>query len=179
MFADLLPVPLHPAIVHLPIAFAVILPLFAIGGLIAVRRGASPRGAWGITVALAAALVATGLIAKETGEDGEERVERVVPKAAFEAHEEAADRFVVVGLSVFALSLLGLRRDAIGNAGRIVATVGTVAVLAAGYSVGHAGGKLVYQHGAASAYATGAGGAAPAVAAEVAEAGEAGEAGEK
>lgn len=173
MFADLLPVPLHPAIVHLPIALAVLLPLFAIGGLIAVRRGASPRGAWGITVALAAALVATGLIAKETGEDGEERVEKVVPKAAFEAHEEAADRFVVIGLSVFALSLLGLRRDAIGNAGRIVATAGTVAVLAAGYSVGHAGGKLVYEHGAASAYVAGSGGAPAAAAAEGGERGEA------
>jgi uncharacterized membrane protein len=169
MFADLLPVPLHPAIVHLPIALAVLLPLFAIGGLIAVNRGASPRSAWGITVALAAALVATGLIAKETGEDGEDQVERIVPKAAFEAHEEAADRFVVIGLSVFALSLLGLRRDAIGNAGRIVATVGTVAVLAAGYSVGHAGGQLVYQHGAASAYTQGAGGSAPSGAGEAEE----------
>lgn len=173
MFADLLPVPLHPAIVHLPIALAVLLPLFAIGGLIAVRRGAAPRAAWGITVAMAAALVATGLIAKETGEDGEEKVENVVPKAAFQAHEEAADRFVVVGLAVFALSLLGLRRDSIGNAGRIVATVGTVAVLAAGYSVGHAGGRLVYQHGAASAYATtGVGGAALAGGAEAGEVGE-------
>ncbi len=152
MFADLLPVPLHPALVHLPIAFAVLLPLFAIGGLIAIQRGAAPRAAWGITVLMAAALVASGLVAKETGEDEEERVERVVPEAALKAHEEAADRFVVIGLSVFALSLLGLRRDAIGNAGRMVTTLGTVAVLAAGYSVGHAGGQLVYQHGAASAY---------------------------
>ncbi|MBK7596541.1 MAG: hypothetical protein IPJ11_15210 [Gemmatimonadetes bacterium] len=80
MFADLLPVPLHPAIVHLPIAFAVLLPLFALGGLLAVRRGASPRAAWGITVAMAAALVATGLIAKETGEDGRTGSSRSSPK---------------------------------------------------------------------------------------------------
>ena len=55
-----------------------------------------------------------------------------------------------------AVSVLGLRRDRIGAAGRLVATVGTVAVLATGYAVGKAGGELVYQHGAASAYTDGA-----------------------
>lgn len=156
MFASLLPDPLHAAVIHMPIALAVLLPLFALGAIIAISRGAAPRHAWGITVALAAMLAASALIAKETGEDGEERVEQIVPDAALEAHEDAADRFVVVVLAVLAVSVLGLRRDRIGAAGRLVATVGTVAVLATGYAVGKAGGELVYQHGAASAYIDGA-----------------------
>ena len=36
--------------------------------------------------------------------------------------------------------------------GRIAGTAATIAVLAAGISVGHSGGQLVYEHGAANAY---------------------------
>ncbi|MDX2207384.1 MAG: DUF2231 domain-containing protein [Gemmatimonadales bacterium] len=152
MFANLLPDPLHPAVVHLPMALAVLLPLFALGSLIAIRRGAAPRAAWGVTVAIAALLVASGLVARETGEDGEELAEEVVPEAAIEEHEEAAERFIVIGGMVLALSLVGLRRDRIGAGARIATTVGTLAVFAAGWSVGEAGGELVYRHGAAEAY---------------------------
>ncbi len=152
MFATLIPDPLHPAIVHFPMALAFLLPCFALGALVAIRRGAAPRTAWGLTVVLAAVLAGSALVAKETGEDQEERVEDIVPKAAFTAHEEAAERFVVVVLSVLAVSLVGLRRDRFGQAGRLVAAAGTLGVLAAGWSVGHAGGELVYRHGAASAY---------------------------
>lgn len=152
MFTSLLPDPLHPAVVHLPMALAVLLPLFAVGSLVAIRRGATTRAAWGVTVALAGMLVASALVAKETGEDGEERVEEVVPEAAIEEHEEAADRFVVIGAILLAVSLVGFRNDRLGSGARIVATVATLGVLAAGWSVGHAGGELVYRYGAAAAY---------------------------
>ncbi len=154
MFADLIPDPLHPAVVHLPMALAVLLPLFAVGALVAIRRGVSPRAPWALVVGLTALLAASALVAKETGEDQEDRVEKVVPKAALHEHEEAADRFLVVVIAVLAVSTLGLRRDRLGQASRVVATIGTLGVLAAGWAVGEAGGELVYQHGAASAYAT-------------------------
>jgi uncharacterized membrane protein len=35
---NVLPTPLHPLIVHLPIAMTVLLPLFGLGALIAIRR---------------------------------------------------------------------------------------------------------------------------------------------
>lgn len=158
MFTNLIPDPLHPAVVHLPMALAVLLPLFAVGALVAIRRGASVRTSWGLLVVMTAMLAGSALVAKETGEDQEDRVEEVVPEAALHGHEEAADRFLVVVIAVLAVSALGLRRDRLGQAARVVATIGTVGVLAAGWAVGEAGGKLVYQHGAASAYvATGPG----------------------
>lgn len=153
MWNSLIPDPLHPAIVHLPIALAVLLPLAAVAALVAIGRGASIRGTWGAVAVLAVLLLGSGLVAKETGEDDEERVEQVVPELALEAHEEAADRFLVVGAVVLVLSLVGLRRDRLGGGARLAATLGTVAVLAAGWSVGHAGGELVYVHGAAAAHA--------------------------
>jgi uncharacterized membrane protein len=152
-FAGLIPDPLHPSVVHLPIALAVLVPLFAIGGLIAVSRGARPMRSWSIAVAMFAALTASALISKETGEDQEEKVERVVPEAAFETHEDAADAFTTLSMAVLAVAAVGLLSGTVGGPARIVATVGSLALLVAGYRVGHSGGALVYTHGAASAYA--------------------------
>ncbi len=153
MWSTLLPEPLHAAVVHLPMALAVLLPLAAVLALAAIKRGAAPRPTWGVMVLLVAMLIGSGLVAKETGEDGEDRVEQLVPEGALEAHEEAADRFLVVGAVVLLVSLLGLRRDRLGGGARIATTLGTLAVLAAGWSVGHAGGELVYRYGGAAAYA--------------------------
>jgi hypothetical protein len=158
MWTNLLPNPLHAAIVHLPMALAVLLPLAAVLALVAIKRGAAPRPTWGVMVLMVALLIGSGLVAKETGEDGEDRVEQLVPDTALEAHEDAADRFLVVGAVVLVLSLIGLRRDRLGGGARIAATLGTVAVLAAGWSVGHAGGELTYRYGGAAAYAAPAGG---------------------
>jgi hypothetical protein len=153
---SLIPNPLHPAVVHIPIAIAVLLPLFAVGALWYIRRGAPPRPAWGITVALAAMLVLSAWVSLQTGQQQEERVEEVVPEQSIGTHEEAAEAFLVVSAGVLMVALVGLARGRIGEGGRWVATAGTVAVLAAGWNVGHSGGMLVYRDGAASAYATGA-----------------------
>ena len=52
MFPNLIPDPLHPAVVHLPIALVLVLPLVAIGALVAIRRGGRPVIAWGLTLAV-------------------------------------------------------------------------------------------------------------------------------
>lgn len=49
----MLPNPLHPAVVHFPIVLAVLLPLFVIGALWAIRRGAAPLRAWSLPLAMA------------------------------------------------------------------------------------------------------------------------------
>jgi hypothetical protein len=50
------------------------------------------------------------------------------------------------------LAASGLLKGKPGRAARGAATVGALLLLAAGYRVGHTGGNLVYEHGAASAY---------------------------
>lgn len=152
--SSLIPTPLHPAVVHLPIALAVLVPLFAIGAVIAIARGAKPLASWGITTALVAALALSSYVALETGEDQEDKVEAVVPEAAFETHEESAERFFQMTLVVLGISALGFLPRTAGTGARIVATAGTLALVVAGYQVGHSGGELVYTHGAASAYVT-------------------------
>ncbi|MBK9030947.1 MAG: hypothetical protein IPL61_06335 [Myxococcales bacterium] len=162
--------PLHPKLVHLPIALAVLMPLITMVVLVAWWRGRLPRVAWWGVVGLQAVLLATGLYARETGEEDEERVEAVVPEAAIEAHEDAATGFVIgagVALALaVAAGVVRPRGPALAVAG--AAALGTMVVLGLGYRVGQAGGELVYRYGAAAAWAaptTGSGPGAPGVAA--------------
>ena len=153
MFSSLIPSPLHPAIVHLPIALAVLTPAFAVGALWAIRRGARPLRAWGLATAMLAALSLSAWLAVETGEQADEQVESVVPDAAIDTHEEAAERFLALSFIVLGVAAVGLRSGRLGQGARLLGTVGTVGLLGAGWAVGHSGGELVYRYNAASAYA--------------------------
>jgi uncharacterized membrane protein len=149
----MLPNPLHPAVVHFPVVLVVLLPIFALGALWAVRRGARPRRAWAVPVAAAAALAVSAWAAVQTGEAQEERVERVVAENAMHEHEEGAERFLLLSGVLFLVTAAGLAGGTVGRAGRLVSTVGAFGLIAAGVQVGRSGGELVYEHGAASAYA--------------------------
>ena len=85
----------------------------------------------------------------------EDRVEAVVPKAPFKAHEEAAEQFLAFSGIFLLVVAAGLAGGTVGRAARYVSVVGAIGLLAAGVRVGHSGGQLVYTHGAASAYASG------------------------
>jgi uncharacterized membrane protein len=148
----MIPDPLHPAVVHLPIALAVLIPGLAILGILLIQKKLLPARSWGLIVLLQALLVGSGWLALETGEEQEDRVERVVAERHIEAHEEAAERFLVIAALGLVASAAGLLPGRVGGPGRIVAALATLGVLAAGVSVGHSGGELVYKHGAASAY---------------------------
>ena len=87
--------PLHALIVHMPIALTVLVPLFALLGLWLGRRVMKPHVAWAFPVGMLALLLASGVAADKTGEQQEDKVERVVPEAALERHEEAAAEVLV------------------------------------------------------------------------------------
>jgi uncharacterized membrane protein len=150
----MLPDPLHPAVVHFPIVLVMLLPIFALGALWAIRRGSSARLAWAVPVAVAAALTLSAWVAIQTGEAQEERVEPVLAsERPLEGHEEAAERFLLLSGVLLLITGAGLAGGVVGRAGRVVSTVGAFGLILAGYQVGESGGDLVYEHGAASAYA--------------------------
>lgn len=144
-------VPLHPMVVHFPIVLSILLPIFALATLWAIRSRGSAR-LWAIPFALAVALAGSAFVALRTGENEEERVENVVPERVLHQHEEAAERFLVFAAILAGITLLGMLGGTIGSAARLVATAGSFVIVFAGFQVGKAGGELVYQHNAGAAY---------------------------
>jgi uncharacterized membrane protein len=141
-----MPSPVHPALVHFPIVFMLLLPLIALGTLWAIRRGMTVK-VWRLPVVAALALSLSSWIAVETGEGDEERVEEVVGETALNVHEEAAERFLLMSGAVAILLAAGLLRGRLGGIARVAGTVAALGLVAAGYQVGHSGGRLVYGDG--------------------------------
>lgn len=154
MLTSFIPSPLHPAIVHLPMALVILLPVTVVIALWAIRRGGAPMRVWGVAAAMHAALVLSAWASLASGDSAGEQVEKVVAEAPVESHEEAAEAFLALAVGALVVALVGLRRDRAGTIARGVAGVGTLVLLGAGWQVGHSGGQLVYRYGAASAYTT-------------------------
>ncbi|MDQ7008608.1 MAG: hypothetical protein Q9Q40_15410 [Acidobacteriota bacterium] len=155
----------HPKVVHLPIALGVLMPLIAASLALAWWRSFLPKRAWLVAVALQTMLVLSGFVAMRTGEAEEGKVEPIVGESVLEAHEEAAEAFVWTSAAVLLLFVGAaiLRREGASLALAVAATIGTLVVFGLGYRTGEAGGSLVYEHGAASAYTSpGEGSPAPA-----------------
>ena len=148
--------PLHPAIVHLPLGLAFVMPILAIGFAWALWTGRVRLRAWFVIVALQAVLLGAGLVAMNTGQREEDRVEAVVPDTALEQHEELAEQFVWAtgGTLLLAGLVLVLRRPAAARGLATATVLGTVLVTASAIRVGHAGGQLVYKHNAGAVYST-------------------------
>lgn len=148
------PIPLHPKLVHLPIALAVLMPLVTSGVLLAWWRGWLPRRVWVIAIVLQALLAGSGFAAMQAGEREEERVAPIVAEQYIEAHEEAAEVFVWASAVLLVVMMLAMvpRQERGRLAVATVAVLGTMLVFGLGYRTGAAGGRLVYEHGAAQAY---------------------------
>ena len=148
-------VPLHPALVHLPLGLAFVLPILTVGFSWALWKGSLPPRGWLAMVVLQAVLLGSGLVALKAGQNEQDRVESTVPKMALEKHEELAEQFLWITASTLAASALVLvvRRRARAVQALTVATMlGSFLTAAAALRVGHAGGELVYVHNAAAAY---------------------------
>jgi uncharacterized membrane protein len=142
------PEPLHPAVVHFPIA------LLLLGALLAVAAVFFRRWHLPLFAAIVLSLGAIGAVAAAiTGEDEEERVEHAIPSAepVLEEHAEWGEGARNAGIvaALLAVAAVVMVRKRLG--GRILSVSAAVAALVAGYYVaqaGHFGGELVYRHGA-------------------------------
>ncbi len=149
--------PLHPAIVHVPIGLALLMPILAAASLAGWWRGAWTRRVWWLVLGTQLLVAGAAVFAVRTGEADEERVEEVVPEHAIEHHEEGGEAFQWVSLVLLAVMAGGLLPPE--RLARSVALAGVAGSVAAGglaLSVGHAGGQLVYRHGAAAVHVEGA-----------------------
>ena len=146
----MLPSPLHPAVVHFPIVLMFLLPVAAVVALWAIGHGSRAVRAWLIPLSLAGALTLSAWVAVETGERDEDRAEDVAGERAVATHEEAAERFLLLSGAVLVIVAAGLLRGGVGRTARVAGTVAALALVAAGYQVGHSGGQLVYGDGSSA-----------------------------
>lgn len=148
-------VPLHPALVHLPLGLAFLIPLLAVVVSFAWWKGWASKRAWAVVVALQLLLVGACLVAIRTGEHEVRTARRVVKREFVHEHSQAADWFVWGAGAVGVIAGLALvLRDRHARWAAVAATVGTLVVAAIAVRVGHLGGRLVYVHGAATPYVT-------------------------
>lgn len=148
----MLPDPLHPAVVHFPVALAFVAPLLALLGAVLVAKGVKPLHGWSPVVLVTLLLAAGAFVAVETGEDQEERVEAILPEDALELHEERAELLRNVAVVALLLTGAGLLDGRKGWVGRGLAAGALVGALVVAWMTGETGGELVYRHGAANAY---------------------------
>jgi uncharacterized membrane protein len=155
-----LPEPLHPAIVHFPIA------LLLVGAAVAVAAVFVRRWHLPLFAAILLSLGALGAVAATvTGEKEEKKVEHALPSAepVLEKHAEWGESARNAGIlaAVFAIGAAALvSRPVIG---RSLSVLTAFVAIGAGYAVaqaGHFGGELVYRHGAGVTLGSGGTGAA-------------------
>jgi uncharacterized membrane protein len=147
-------IPLHPALVHLPLGLAFVLPALVIGFSWAVWKGNTRPRTWLAIVVLEAVLLGAGLAALKTGQREQDRVESAVPETALETHEALAEQFLwITGFTLAAstIVLVARRREAV-QALTAATILGSLLAAGAALRVGHAGGQLVYVHNAAAVY---------------------------
>lgn len=142
-----IPDPLHPVVVHFPIAFLV---AGAVVALVAIfwRRCSLP---WIAFAALAAAAIGS-VVAVGTGDNEASRVGGIseVAEDLLDEHEEWGEvaRNVAIVAALVALAAAGARKVRVAGLGLSVITA--ILAIAGTYSViqaGHLGGQLVYRHG--------------------------------
>lgn len=147
--------PLHPALVHVPLGLAFVIPAIAVLLGIALWRGRIGQWTWSLVVLLEVLVLGAGLVAARFGEADSEKVEKVVPEAVVETHEERAEAFLwaegaalLLAATVLILPAGGMRRGMI-----VAAAASTFVVAGLGVGVGDAGGRLVYRYDAARVHA--------------------------
>lgn len=143
--------PLHPALVHLPIGLALVLGVVLAALAYLSRAETAPRSIWWLGAALAAIVAAGALAASSAGEDEALRLREVVPHAAIEAHDDAAGYFTATAIFVAVLSLVAgvAAKPRIRRILQITAAVWAFLLIPLALRTGYLGGELVWLHGAA------------------------------
>lgn len=146
--------PLHPVIVHLPLAITFLLPILVLVFAWAIKAGKMNKELWLVIVGLQLLVTVTGYIALETGETDEEKVSAIVGKDVIHQHEEAAEIFVGTTVIVLASGIVvWFLQPAFQDKGRFAVVLISLLPVFFAFRAGQLGGNIVYRLGGGSAHA--------------------------
>lgn len=139
----MLDMPLHPIIIHFPIAIGCLLPLLMILNSLAIRKWQWPVRTWWMVVFLQGLFFLSALVAVETGEWDEENG-RSPLVSGLEVHEEWGEKVPVAAGIMLALTLTPFFLPKKRNLLMIVTILGSIIVVGLLIQTGHTGGMLVH-----------------------------------
>jgi uncharacterized membrane protein len=137
--------PLHPIIVHFPVAIGCLMPLLMVFIAIAIRKWQWPIRTWWMIVFLQALFFVSSIVAVETGEWDEENG-RAPLVSGLENHEEWGEKVPVAAGIILVLTVLPFFLPQKRYPAMIVSVVGSIMVVGLLIQTGHTGGKLIYSH---------------------------------
>lgn len=145
--------PLHPVVVHLPIALGFILPLFTIVICFCMAKNILENKTWYLVIFLQLIFVSSLFMAIETGEKEEDKVGEVIGETWVEWHEEQTEALMPMGLLVLALNAVALVKNSkIKKTSQGLSVLGMMITAWFLVGAGHSGGEMVYLKGATKAY---------------------------
>jgi uncharacterized membrane protein len=144
--------PLHPALVHLPLGLALVLGPMLVGLLWLERRAPTSRGPWWTGAVLACVLAVSALAASSAGEDEALRLADRLPAGALAAHDDAAGLFTATAVLAALLALAAgvAAQPRPRRALQIAAALLALLLVPLAWRAGQAGGALVWEYGAAA-----------------------------
>lgn len=145
--------PLHPAIVHFPIALTFLLPVLVLVFAWAIKSGKMSKELWLVIIGIQVLITGSGYLALETGETDEDKVSAIVSKKIVHEHEEAAEIFVGTTVVSLAAGIVAwFLQPAFQDKARFAVMFLSLLPLFFGWQTGKLGGEIVYRHGGASAH---------------------------
>lgn len=147
-------VPLHPAVVHLPLGISLVLPFLALAATVGLWKRWVPVRTWWVIVALQAMMVVGSFACIQTGEKEKDLVGGMVDDDPVDAHEDAAHTFTRATMGAFVVSVgMGFAQATrVAPLGNLLVTLLSLGLMLLGARAGHLGGRLVYVHNAAEAH---------------------------
>lgn len=148
--------PLHPAIVHLPLALTFVLPALILVFIWAIRSGKMSREMWVVIVGLQLLITASGYLALETGETDEDKVAKVAGIVLVQTHEQTAEIFVGTTVVSLAVGVVAIFLQAQFQLyARLAVLVLSLLSCVFAFKTGEIGGEIVYAQNGASVHAAG------------------------
>lgn len=135
--------PLHPIIIHFPIAIGCLMPVLMIFIAIAIRKWQWPARTWWVIVLLQSIFFLSSMVAVKTGELDEESG-RAPLVSGMEEHEEWGEKVPIAAGIILALTLMPIFLPKKYNAALIVSILGSMLVVGLLIQTGHTGGQLVH-----------------------------------